>query len=57
MGPEEGRPCSLYHNDNPPSASLQSKSPTIASVMPFAAVFSNLVMFDPAKVHGDRSTP
>jgi peptide/nickel transport system substrate-binding protein len=40
----------LYHNDNPPSTSLLEES-TIASVMPFAAVFNNLVVFDPAKVH------
>jgi len=40
----------LYHNDNPPSTSLLEES-TIASVMPFAAVFNNLVVFDPAKAH------
>jgi peptide/nickel transport system substrate-binding protein len=40
----------LYHNDNPPSASLLEES-TIASVTPFAAVFNNLVVFDPSKVH------
>src|SRR3954453_21198081 len=40
----------LYHNDTPPSASLLEES-TIASVMPFAAVFNNLVVFEPAKVH------
>src|SRR5436190_19971864 len=39
-----------YHNDNPPSASLLEES-TIASVTPFAAVFNNLVVFDPFKVH------
>jgi hypothetical protein len=38
----------LYHNDTPPSASLLEES-TIASVTPFAAVFNNLVVFDPAK--------
>src|ERR1700674_1733598 len=45
----------LYHNDNPPSASLLEES-TIASVTPFSAVFNNLVMFDPAKVHESLET-
>jgi len=45
----------LYHNDNPPSTSLLEES-TIASVMPFAAVFNNLVVFDPAKVHESLET-
>src|SRR3979490_740147 len=45
----------LYHNDNPPSTSLLEES-TIASVMPFAAVFNNLVVFDSAKVHESLDT-
>src|SRR5471032_3207949 len=45
----------LYHNDNPPSTSLLEES-TIASVTPFAAVFNNLVVFDPAKVHESIDT-
>src|SRR4051812_38505796 len=45
----------LYHNDNPPSASLLEES-TIASVTPFAAVFNNLVVFDPSKVHESIET-
>ncbi len=45
----------LYHNDNPPSTSLLEES-TIASVMPFAAVFNNLVVFDPAKLHESLDT-
>jgi peptide/nickel transport system substrate-binding protein len=45
----------LYHNDNPPSTSLLEES-TIASVTPFSAVFNNLVMFDPAKVHESLDT-
>ena len=53
---KKGGTLRLYHNDNPPSTSLLEES-TIASVTPFAAVFNNLVMFDPAKVareHRDR---
>ena len=47
---KRGGTLRLYHNDNPPSASLLEES-TIASVTPFSAVFNNLVMFDPAKPH------
>jgi peptide/nickel transport system substrate-binding protein len=47
---KSGGTLRLNHNDNPPSTSLLEES-TIASVMPFAAVFNNLVVFDPAKVH------
>src|SRR6202140_4095622 len=47
---QRGGTLRLYHNDNPPSASLLEES-TIASVAPFAAVFNNLVVFDPSKVH------
>ena len=47
---KRGGTLRLYHNDNPPSASLLEES-TISSVTPFSAVFNNLVMFDPAKVH------
>src|SRR3979490_1572540 len=45
----------LYYSDNPPSTSLLEES-TIASVMPFAAVFNNLVVFDPAKTHESLET-
>src|SRR5260370_19601710 len=45
----------LYHNDNPPSTSLLEES-TIASVTPFAAVFNNLVVFDPSKPHESLET-
>ena len=47
---KRGGTLRLYHNDNPPSASLLEES-TISSVAPFAAVFNNLVVFDPRKVH------
>src|SRR6202795_4006362 len=52
---KSGGTLRLYHNDNPPSTSLLEES-TIASVMPFAAVFNNLVVFDPAKVHESIDT-
>ena len=49
-GPERGGTLKLYHNDTPPSTSLLEES-TIASVTPFASIFNNLVVFDPAKPH------
>jgi peptide/nickel transport system substrate-binding protein len=52
---KRGGTLRLYHNDNPPSTSLLEES-TIASVTPFSAVFNNLVMFDPAKVHESIDT-
>ena len=52
---KKGGTLRLYHNDNPPSTSLLEES-TIASVMPFAAVFNNLVVFDPAKPHESMET-
>jgi peptide/nickel transport system substrate-binding protein len=47
---KRGGTLRLYHNDNPPSTSLLEEA-TIASVTPFAAVFNNLVVFDPSKPH------
>jgi len=52
---KSGGTLRLYHNDNPPSASLLEES-TIASVAPFAAVFNNLVTFDPSRVHESLDT-
>src|ERR1043166_526516 len=52
---KRGGTLRLYHNDTPPSASLLEES-TIASVTPFAAVFNNLVVFDPAKIHESIET-
>jgi peptide/nickel transport system substrate-binding protein len=52
---KRGGTLRLYHNDNPPSTSLLEES-TIASVTPFAAVFNNLVVFDPSKVHESSET-
>ena len=52
---KRGGTLRLYHNDNPPSASLLEES-TIASVTPFASVFNNLVVFDPDKPHENIDT-
>src|SRR5256885_7604584 len=52
---KRGGTLRLYHTDNPPSTSLLEEA-TIASVTPFAAVFNNLVVFDPAKPHESLET-
>ena len=52
---KKGGTLRLYHNDNPPATSLLEES-TIASVTPFAAIFNNLVVFDPAKIHESLDT-
>src|SRR3979490_3632712 len=52
---KKGGTLRLYHKHNPPSASLLEES-TIASVTPFSAVFNNLVVFAPFKVHESLET-
>ncbi len=42
---KSGGTLRVYHNDNPPSASLHEEV-TIATLQPFMAVFNNLVMYD-----------
>jgi peptide/nickel transport system substrate-binding protein len=55
LAQKHGGTLRLYHNDTPPSTSLLEES-TIASVTPFAAIFNNLVVFDPAKPHESLDT-
>src|SRR5262245_15371644 len=55
MGQKRGGKIRIYQLDNPPSASLHEES-TITSVTPFSAVYNNLVMFDPFKVHESLDT-
>ena len=38
----------IYNSTNPPSASIHEEA-TIAAVMPFTAIFNNLVQYDPLK--------
>src|SRR5688572_12122811 len=45
---KRGGTLRMYHNDNPPSASLLEES-TVSATGPFMAVFNNLVMFDQMK--------
>src|SRR5258708_6130 len=43
---KQGGVLRVLHRDNPPSASIHEEA-TISTVMPFASVFNNLVIFDP----------
>src|SRR5256714_3618547 len=52
---KKGGTLRLYHNDNPPSASLLEEA-TISTVAPFSAVFNNLVVFDNSKPHESIDT-
>jgi len=46
LAQKQGGVLRVTHRDNPPSASIAEEA-TISTAMPFAAVFNNLVMFDP----------
>ena len=48
----------VTHRDNPPSASIHEEA-TISTIMPFMAVYNNLVVFDPATKQNtpDRIVP
>src|SRR5258708_3094314 len=52
---KRGGTLRLYNNHNRPWTSLHEEA-RIASVTPFAAIFNNLVVFDPAKVHESIDT-
>src|SRR5690349_21242960 len=45
----------VYHNDNPPTASLHEEV-TIATLMPFMALFNNLVIHDQAAKQNTNDT-
>src|SRR5262249_11207457 len=45
----------MYNTSQPPSASIHEES-TIATNMPFMAIFNNLVQFDPAKSRNSFET-
>src|SRR5580704_9787414 len=48
----------VTHRDNPPSASIHEEA-TISTVMPFMAIYNNLVVFDPKSKQnsGDAIVP
>src|SRR5947207_11436092 len=45
LAQKSGGILKVYHRDNPPSASIHEEA-TASTVVPFMAVFNNLVMFD-----------
>lgn len=47
-----GGTLKIYNSTNPPSASIHEEA-TVAAVVPFAALFNNLVQYDPAKPRND----
>jgi peptide/nickel transport system substrate-binding protein len=52
---KQGGTLRIYNSTNPPSASLHEDT-TIAVVMPFMAVYNNLVVFDPFKPRNSFDT-
>src|SRR5262249_30017889 len=52
---KKGGTLRIYNSSNPPSASPHEDT-TIAVVMPFMALYNNLVRFDPAKPHNSFDT-
>jgi peptide/nickel transport system substrate-binding protein len=44
-----------YNSSNPPSASIHEEA-TVSVVMPFSAVFNNLLMYDPSKPRNSMET-
>ena len=59
LAQKQGGTLRVTHRDNPPSASIHEEA-TISTVMPFMAVFNNLVVFDPdspAEPAGPGSCP
>ena len=46
LAQKAGGTLKVSHRDNPPSASIHEEA-TISTVMPFMAVYNNLVVFDP----------
>ena len=50
-----GGTLKIAHRDNPPSASIHEEA-TISTVMPFASIYNNLVLFDPRRTSRTPAT-
>ncbi len=50
-----GGTLKIYNNSNPPSASLHEET-AISTIMPFMAVYNNLVLYDQQKPHSGVDT-
>src|SRR2546421_9312055 len=48
LAQKQGGTLRMYLWDNPPSASIHEEA-TVSTVMPFMALFNNLVLYDQAK--------
>jgi peptide/nickel transport system substrate-binding protein len=55
LAQKSGGTLRIYNSTNPPSTSIHEES-TIATAMPFMAVFSNLVLFDQTKPQNNFDT-
>ncbi len=55
LAQKRGGALRVYNTTQPPSASIHEES-TIATNMPFMAVFNNLIRFDPKQAHGTLDT-
>jgi peptide/nickel transport system substrate-binding protein len=55
QGQTRGGTLRIYNTSQPPSASIHEES-TIATNMPFMAIFNNLVVFDPSKSRNSFDT-
>jgi peptide/nickel transport system substrate-binding protein len=52
---QQGGTLRIYHRDNPPSASPHEES-SLSVILPFMAVFNNLVLFDQGKPYNSADT-
>jgi len=48
LAQKQGGTLKIYHRDNPPSASVHEEA-TVSTVLPFMALFNNLVVYDQTK--------
>lgn len=48
LAQKQGGTLKIYHRDNPPSASIHEEA-TVSTVLPFMAMFNNLVLYDQGK--------
>ena len=55
LAQKSGGTLRVYNSTNPPSASIHEEA-TISTIVPFSAVFNNLVMYDPTKARNSFDT-
>ncbi|MFN3745159.1 MAG: ABC transporter substrate-binding protein [Hyphomicrobiaceae bacterium] len=52
---KQGGTLRIYHRDNPPSASIHEEA-TVSTVLPFMAIYNNLVVYDQQKKQNNMDT-